>query len=285
MIKSINKFCAIVILIPFLNTVCLAQDSIPSFPDIRLQNRSYIHFAPGADRIVLRDFATSPLFYRGYMASFTLGASRILPFRESELRLRAGAGYFEGVQSLRIYTYNVQFDHLWKVPKFSSQRLKTGLGFMADVTTFERRNLAFGNNNYGLDFLSTIFLTARSEFSIDRKSAKHVKFWFINYHLKPVQRDLRLQVAVSALNSSYRNGYNHLRGGAYPGTTLITDYELRAHSGFRLATNLAYTRHLRNGNGLRLAYIWDANSNPGVYEKLEVAQHTIQFTFLFRANN
>jgi hypothetical protein len=189
MIKSINKFCAIVILIPFLNTVCLAQDSIPSFPDIRLQNRSYIHFAPGADRIVLRDFATSPLFYRGYMASFTLGASRILPFRESELRLRAGAGYFEGVQSLRIYTYNVQFDHLWKVPKFSSQRLKTGLGFMADVTTFERRNLAFGNNNYGLDFLSTIFLTARSEFSIDRKSAKHVKFWFINYHLKPVQRD------------------------------------------------------------------------------------------------
>ncbi len=280
-----SRFFAKAFFMVFTFTSCLTSLSAQvDSTDIRVQNRTYIHLGLGGSRATVRDFATSPLFYTGYLGSLSIGFSRVIPKRESRIDFRADAGYLEGNSALTMFVYRATMHHLWTLPILSNDRFKTSWGGMADVSMIERRHPGYGNNSYGLDLLSTVFASAKTRFQFDRKEKKEKKFLFIRYTLHPVQHDLSFQLAVPLLNSSYRNGFNHLRGGPEPGTNVFTDYRFRAHSGWRLATEIAYTRHLRNGNGLRLAYMWDANSNPGHFEKLEVAQHTLQFIFLFRAN-
>jgi hypothetical protein len=280
-----SRFFAKIFLMVFIITGCLTSLSAQlDSTDIRVQNRTYIQLGLGGARATVRDFATSPLFYTGYLGSLSIGISRVIPKRESRIDFRADAGFLEENTALTMFVYRTTMQHLWKLPYLSNKRFKTSWGGMADVSMIERRNPAFGNNSYGLDLLSTIFASAKTRFQFDRKDKKEKRFLFIRYTLKPVQHDLSFQLALPLLNSSYRNGFNHLRGGPEPDNDVFTDYRFRLHSGFRLATEIAYTRHLRNGNGLRLAYLWDVNSNPGHFEKLELAQHTIQFIFLFKAN-
>ncbi len=88
------------------------------------------------------------------------------------------------------------------------------------------------------------------------------------------------------MNSSFRNGF------IYSGQSQVLNdaknfdgYVYKVFSGFRMGSQLDYTRYLKNKNAFQISYLWDAYRTGGQLDKFEMAHHTLRFSLQFNTNN
>ena len=247
----------------------------------------YIGISMGASSSSFRDFATSPLFYRGNPSYLSIFRLRKNKQRESGVGGNYSFGNYkvnfnEHTSTSKVKTFGVYYLQLYRLDKWSSERLNVKIGGMFDMTGNFRNNSGLQNNRIGLEFIPVVFGSLKAERDISRTKAKQKKLIFINYQLKPRERQLSYQFNLGLINSSYRNGYAYIGQSAVLNKTKLFDgYEFKMFSGFRLSSALNYTIKLRNANAVQLSYLWNAYKTGGDLDKLEMAFHTLRFTFLF----
>ena len=89
------------------------------------------------------------------------------------------------------------------------------------------------------------------------------------------------------LNLNYRPGYAYNADVALDGSNtdplaFLLDGHVWKINGYRLGTQLDYTKYIPNGNGHRWSYIWDIAQAPGRFEPFEMVTHRIQYTLLIQ---
>lgn len=251
-----------------------------------LKNRNYIRL--GLDRSVasFRDFATSPLFYRGFPTSIVIRKERDLHTREVSFGGKYTFGGF-------VNTYNEQNTHssfnsiemdysrLYQLHCLTGSNYQTFVGGKLIGTAILRQNPSLMNNGVGLEAFTNLMASIKVHKDISREQAKE-KWFLFPYTLKPRKRDLDFRFNLGLINGNYRNGY------AYSGQSallndfnLFDDYNFNLLSGYRFSTELDYTVFLNN-NALRFSYVWEALSTSQKTDKLDVAFHTLSLHLLIQ---
>ena len=254
---------------------------------LRKQRGSYLNVTMGLAPTNFRDFSTSPLVYRSFFTFYTaLGYER-----EDSLRYTYVGGDFSRgiavssinneVASSSLYRGGFTFTHLYALPALTLDKFHVKVGGSANITANYRLNRSLGNNADGREIIGTIFASAQGVMDISRTTEKQKKFLFINYTLQPVKRQLDFLLNLGVLNTNYRNGYVYIGQSALTNEPkLFDDYQWRIN-GFRMSTNLRYTKYFASGNGLRFNYSWDAYFTGDDPEKFEMAQHVLGVAILF----
>ncbi|PKV50698.1 hypothetical protein ATE84_2764 [Aquimarina sp. MAR_2010_214] len=289
----IRKNRIVIILLLFMSAVGISQteNSVLSKKEKRKNRPAYIGFAAGLGTSSFRDFATSPLFYRGIPRHISLSYTKMDLERESEV----GASYLFGQyhnsfnkhsESSKLHSVSLFYSRLYRLNKLSSPKLNVKVGGLFNATTNFRTNEGFGNNGIGVEIIPTLFGSVKIEKDISRKEEKSKKFLFIKYKLKKRTRNLAFRLNVGLVNSSFRNGYVYNGQAALLNEADIFDeYKFDMFSGFRVNSSLDYTISLKNKNALRFSYVWDAYKTGGDFDKFEMSAHLFKLTFLFNTNN
>lgn len=259
-----------------------AEDST----DFRNSKRVFLHTGLALSRTTVRDRATSPLFYNGTVGSFTLGGLRVFANRETSFLYRAEVG---GLKE----TYKAQakyiamawrYSYLRSIPQFSSARGSLRAGGLIDLSGMLRINEALGNTAAGVDLFPAVFASAKYTLKLDRLSPRVRKFIFFNIKQKPRYQDLSFQLSLPVMNGSYRPGFSYLGSGISEKQPIFGNHGFTFYNGFRIMTDVSFTRYRPNGNAIRYSYLWNANTNKGKYDTIDIAQHLFQIAFLFKVN-
>jgi len=251
----------------------------------------YIGVHVGINNLTFRDFATSPLFYKGLTTHVGLSRLKADQRRESELAVTYSFGkpktdFNENVTTSQFKRFEIYYSQLYRFGGWSNDNFNTNWGWMLNTTGNFRINSALQNNALGMELFPTIFASFKLTKDISRQEEKDKKFLFVKYKLKEKQRNLSLRLNIGLLNSSFRNGYVYSgQKDVLNESTLFDGYEFKAFSGFRASTGLDYTRYLKNKNAIQISYIWDAYQTGGNLDKFEMANHIFKFTLLFNTNN
>ena len=289
-----NKIRATFLLLLLIPFVSFSQsESIPIFSkkELRKNRPIYIGFTAGLNSSNFRDFATSPLIYKGILKHIALSCIKYDQKRESEIGLSYSFGncknsYNRHLTRSEVKTLSIYHSQLYQLNKLSSEKLNIKIGGLFNTIGNLRINESLQNNAEGIEIIPTFFGSIKIVKDVSRKEAKDKKFFFIKYHLKQRFRNLSFRLNVGLINSSFRNGF------VYSGQSTILnkpepydDYQFMVFSGFRASGVLNYTISLKNKNKVQLSYLWDAYKTGGELDKFEMARHTFKLTFLFNTNN
>jgi hypothetical protein len=267
------------------------NDSKVSRKELRKERPTYIGINVGGSSSSLRDFATSPLIYKGIQKHIGISRQKFNLRRESSIGVSYQFGKYnntfnEQVSSSETKTMSLHYSQLYQINKSNTGSYNIKAGGMLNVTGNMRTNAGLQNNASGIEFIPTLFGSFKITKDISRKADKEKKFLFIKYKLKQKIRNLGFNLNIGLINSSFRNGYVYSGQSAVLNTPkLLDDYQFKLFSGFRMSSALDYSIHLRNKNIVQLSYLWDAYKTGGDLDKFEMAHHTIKFTFLFNTNN
>lgn len=269
------------------------RDSLDTIK-IKLPSNFYSVLSIGLTSPLYRDFATSPLFYRGLGINLNtawlrrndkrerifridLGFSALKPrVPKSKLIQPGGLAYYG---NLTLY-----YHQLWKIEALSNEKFNMKVGGALNITQNVRANPALQNNAMGLENLSNLMASAQVTMDISRKTPKEYK----RFTLKPVKRELRLLVNVGVLNFNYRPGYAYTYDSEMNGTKsrpvawAFSNYKLTLN-GWRINTELEFIKYLPNGNARAWSYVWEAAHAKGRYEPFQMASHRIQYTLYFHS--
>ncbi len=281
-----RKICTILFLLPLQ---IFAQDVPSTDVPAKYVRPKYYEIGAGLNFSSFIDFATSPLTYTGVSGQYTIGTLRKDAKQENGFSMRYSSGTY--IQSANTYektpskvnTFFFNYARLYRLEKLSPGKWNFKVGAAVDVSGNLRQNPSLLNAGVGLETFQTLFATAKITRDISRKELKNRKFLFIRYKKRPVTRDLSFQLSPSVINSNLRNGYSYIGQSAVAGENQLFDnYKFSAFSGFRIKTALEYTRYLKNGNGIKYAYLWDAYKTGGSLPGFQMSNHIIQASLLFR---
>ncbi len=262
----------------------------------KLPSNYYTLLSIGLKNPIYRDFATSPLFYKGIgidlsaarlkrsdkrerIIDFGLGVSALSPSVPKSNYIQSGGSALFG--DLRLF-----YQELWKLEALSNSKNNTKVGGSIISTQNIRSNLALENNAMGLENISNLMASAQWTRDISRTKTKQLNLWLFKPTLKPVKRELRFLLNVGVLNFNYRPGYAYSYDSEMNGVNtnpvkwVFESYKWSLN-GWRLKTQLEYIQYLPNGNARSLAYIWEAAHAPGKHEPFQMASHRIQYTIHF----
>lgn len=249
----------------------------------------YYELGAGIDISTFRDFATSPLIYSGTAGQFVLGIIRKDSQIESNFTFRLSSGvytnsnYPDEKTPGSVSSIFLNYGRLYRISALSSDKWNFKVGGKIDITGNLRQNQYLLNSGVGVESFQTLFASAKVTRDISRKTLKEKKFLFFRYKRIPKKRELSFQLNPSIINNTFRNGYAYIGQSGITGTNnLFDDYKFSALSGFRVNTALDYTRYLKNGNGIKWSYLWDAYKTGGDLPKFEMSHHIIQVALLFR---
>ena len=267
----------------------MAQEVSDSEQVSKYVRPKYCELGAGLNISQFRDFATSPLVYSGGAGQFTLGIIRKDERVESNFSFRFSSGIYGTDADRRELTPSVvnsvffSYGRLYANKGLSAGKWNTKVGGKIDVTGNLRQNKYLLNAGNGIESFQTLFASAKVTRDISRENMKKKKFLFIRYKLKPKKRELSFQVNPSIVNSTYRNGFAYIDQASVTGSNnAFEDYRFSAFSGFRINTALELTRYLKNGNGVKYSYIWDAYKTGGELPRFEMSHHIFQLSLLFR---
>lgn len=279
------------LLIPFVSFSQSESTSNFFKKELRKDIPIYIGITMGLNSSNFRDFATSPLIYKGIQKHIALSLVKYTKKQEFEIELSYSFGNYKNTFNehsdvSKVKTLSMYYSKLYQLNKLSSEKLNIKIGFL-DNTTFNLRiNESLQNNAVGFEIFSTFFGSIKIMKDVSRKEAKDKKLLFIKYHLKQRTRNLSFRLNVGLINSSFRNGF------VYAGQSFILneekpfdDYQYKVFLGFRASSSLDYTIFLKNKNKIQLSYLWDAYKTGGDLDKFEMAHHTFKLTLLFNTNN
>lgn len=251
---------------------------------------TYIDFSFGASYIDFRDFATSPLFYRGLSSNF--GVYRFVLDQNRESRQGFMLGYGETSTSGDIQTtsasvgfLNINHTELYKIQMGLPEKWNTKIGGKINLTGNLRQNKSFRNNSIGMEGIGTIFASFKIGRDVSRIKKKTLDIKLFKLHFLPRKRQLYWQVNLALVNMTFRNGFAYMEHSSIQNDYNYFDsHEFQIFQGYRLNTSLDYFIYLKNNNAFRISYIWDAYHTGKDYEKLEMAKHHIMLSFLFGLN-
>tara|TARA_B110000977_G_scaffold198692_1_gene284135 strand:+ start:1190 stop:2059 length:870 start_codon:yes stop_codon:yes gene_type:complete len=259
--------------------------------ELRKNQPAYIGITMGFSSSNFRDFATSPLIYRGLQKYVSFSKIRSSMKKESEIGLSYSFGNYktlfnEHLTMSSVKTYSLDYSQLYEFNQLSSENLNVKLGGLLSVTGNLRMNESLLNNATGVEVIPTLFGSVKITKDISRKNSVEKKFLFIKYRLKEQNRNLAFRLNIGLVNSSYRNGYVYSGQSAVLNSPkLLDDYEFKMFSGFRVSSALDYTLVKKNKNKIQISYLWGAYKTGGNLDKFEMAYHAIKLTFLFNNNN
>lgn len=269
----------------------LVERTTMSKKEQRESRPKYLGVHVGVNNLIFRDFATSPLFYKGLTTHVGLSGLAANQRRESELALNYSLGkpktdFNENVTNSKFQRFEIYYSQLYRFGSWNTENFNTKLGWVLNTTANLRSNVALQNNATGLEIFPTLFASFKLTKDLSRKEEKNKQFLFFKYKLKEKQRNVSFRLNLGVVNSSYRNGYVYAGQSAVLNEPNIFDgYQFKVFSGFRTSTGLVYTRYLENKNAIQVSYIWDANTTGGDLDKFEMANHILKFTLLFNTNN
>jgi hypothetical protein len=265
---------------------CGPADSLGKEPVLNQPFRS-LQFGMARTSSVFRDFATSPLFYRGRPTQFSLAWAKEEGKKERRFLVRYQSGRFspenEEVKTPSSATHiALQYSRLWYV----GNRHKTDLrvGAMMDLSGNLRINPALQNNAGGLEIFHTLFVSARLSRDLSRITEKKGKIlWLIPYRRIPRRRTLSFQLNAALMNNSFRNGYIYSNQANITNKPdIFYNYRFNAFSGYRMNTALEYAIFLGNGNAIRYSWIWEALQTGEEFNRFEMGFNAFQVAFLFQ---
>lgn len=270
------------------------NDSIET--DLSAGSSFYTRLSPGITHPVYRDFATSPLFFRGVGFNLALAWSK-----QSETRSRifqietAGAlmspktpesEYIQSGGRSLFWQFNVFYQEMWKLGKMSNATYNTKVGGRLMTTQNIRVNKALQNNTMGLESIYNLMASAQVTRDISREKEKEINLLLFQPVLKPVKRKLRFLLNVGVLNVNYRPGYAYAYDSELNGTETgpvkwAFDSYRWSLNGWRIETQLEFIKFLSNGNAKSWSYVWRAAHVPGKHEAFQMASHQLRFTLFF----
>lgn len=267
--------------IPFLGQGQHVGDFVPQKEkEVR---PTWIELSYGMSQTSYRDLATSPLFYSGILQSVGVGNIVSNQRRYSDFGVRFAFGSTSApFANSSVFAFSTYYSRLYQLPSLSSKRWNFKVGGMLNVTGNTRSNASLGNSGLGVELFGNLFASGQVEWDISRKETKHKKFLFIKFTMPQRQRTLAYRLNLGLVNTNFRNGYSYLGQSSIVNDPVAFDgYEFNFFSGFRASSSLSYTAYLRNRNGFRIGYLWDAYSTGGDRDRFVMAHHLIQFSFLF----
>ena len=257
------------------------QKSNLSKKEIRKARSTYINLSAGLNSSKFRDFATSPLFYSGLAKTFSISRLKTDANRESEIGLSFGSGNYNSdfnaiVSTSQLQTYSFNYSQLYTIKALSSAKGNVRVGGLFNTTGNLRTNPILQNNATGLEFFSTVFASVKATRDISNLNR------FLFFKLKPAHRTLSFRFNLGLMNNTYRNGYVYAgQEGVLNDDNFLKSYEFKTFSGARFSSALDYTVFLKNKNGIRLSYEWDAYKTGGDLDKFEMSNHTLKIAILF----
>jgi len=264
----------------------------------KLAANYYTKLSASITHPVYRDFATSPLFFRGIGLNLTAGWLNQSDLRERIFQIETVAAAMSPktpksdlikARGLSFFgQLNAFYQELWKLEKFSSSRNNIKIGGALLITQNARINRGLQNNALGLESIYNLMASAQIKRDISRRKKKKINLFLFKPILKPVKRDLRFLLNIGVLNVNYRPGYAYSYDSELVGTeTGPVKWEFDNYkwslNGWRIQTQLEYIKYLNNGNARSWSYIWRAAHIPGRHEAFQMASHQIQFTLFFNS--
>lgn len=268
--------------LPFIGQGQDSREDIVPLPSRKIRP-AWIGISYGLDRTSFRDQATSPLFYSGTLQSVALFGTKSDFRRHTSLGVRYSFGTSLAINAgSRINNIYAWYSRLYQIPSRSMERWNFKVGGMLSFAGINRINSSLRNSGLGNELFANLMASGKVEWDISRREAKRKKFLFLKFNLPQRRRNLAFQLNLGLLNTNYRNGFSYLGQSSVANDPVPFDgYELNVFSGFRASSSLDYTIYLRNNNGLRLSYLWDAFSTGGDRDRFVLAHHALQFSFLF----
>lgn len=257
------------------------QESSLSKKEIRKSRPTYINLSAGLNFSTFRDFATSPLFYNGAAKTFSISRLKADDNREIEMGLSYGFGNYNSTvnsttSTSKLKTFAINYSQLYAIQSLSDKKWNVKVGGLFNTTGNFRTNPILQNNSTGLELFSTLFGSVK----VTRDISNLKRFAF--FKLKPAKRTLSFRFNLGLMNNTYRNGYAYSgQEGVLNDGNFLKSYELKVFSGARFSSALDYTVFLKNKNGIRLSYEWDAYKTGGSLDKFEMSNHTLKIALLF----
>lgn len=253
---------------------------------------TFIELGVGVKLGTFRDFATSPLIYRGPGIMVKIGRSKKNSLFETDANFVMASGSYSSVVGNEVHfssinTFTLNYSYLRGIKNWNTAKSKFLFGGMLSAMGNYRFNEALMNNNLGIEAFINLHAAAKVIFDISRTKQKNKKLLFIQYSLSPRSRSLTYQFNVGMVNNSYRNGYAYISQGAITnreGWNIFDNHELKLFSGAKLCSSLAYEISLNNGNRVKLAYDWEAYKTGGDLDVFEMSNHLISVALLFKTN-
>lgn len=251
---------------------------------------SYIDISFGLKRSEFRDFATSPLFYQGNPFSLGIG------YLDLDLTRESG---FNGFYSKGTYSnsYNNTYSEsstshfsgtyreLFKLKKLSTSNFHLKIGSQINGVVVVRENEDLRNNRTGFDVLSNLSLSTTGTFDISRNKQKDFHFLFIKSKLEPRKRYISIGMDYGLIKLNYRNGFIYTRHSPILNDDAATEgYEIQFMKGAMINGMMDYSVFLKNGNALRLRYLWNYMRTDTDQDYFEMANHGLILSMLFNLN-
>lgn len=250
----------------------------------------FIEAGGGIGPAVYRDKATSPLFYTGPALNGVLNRLKIAEEKETasgvQLALAINSAQVDGGDAGESFfnSLSVLHSRLYQLPGRTDNKWNYLAGGTVIATGNLRLNEALYNSSVGLEAFANLMGAFKVSRDVSRLEEKNRKLWFINYKLKPRQRNLSYQLNIGLWNSSYRNGYAYIdQYGLVNDPKVFGDYELKVFSGMRLSSEIHYTLHPLGApnNAMRISYVWDALTSGAGANTFDMARHMLRFTLLY----
>ena len=288
-----NKIMILLVVMMQLSMQGIAQQADkPTNKELRKARPNYITVGLGFNRGSMRDLATSPITYKGVLMNYAIGYQRFDDKRDTRVNVRFNHGsqsYFRNTgiptsSRAQSFILFVNYAKLYKLNKYSNDKWNFKVGGMLDVMTDARVNQELQNAAVGYEVFNTLFASGKVTRNFVRAELKHKKFLFIKYKLRPRVAKLSYQLNLPLVNGYARNGFAYIGNESIGESPFFNGYKYKLFSGFRVSSQLAFARQMANGNMWRLAYVWDAYTTGGDHNRLEVANHILEFSLLFHLN-
>jgi hypothetical protein len=251
-----------------------------------LGNSRYIDLSAGVGLSRLRDFATSPLFYEGVAHRYAVSLARMGERRDIStgfafLTSNLQNDYNEHTAASALKTFSVHHSRLYQIFGNGSERWNFKAGGEVNATANLRINRSLMNSAVGIEAFPILFGTLKATRDITRQHGRRGK--------EPKTKSLSFKLNASIIGASVRNGYSYLGIGQVINESgfngLLEDYRVKAFGVNSLSTTLDYTIWLKNKNGWRFSYAWDAYKTSRDFADFEMASHTFRVAILFNTKN
>jgi len=288
---KIKTIIILLLLTPFMSFSQTESTLKPSKKERRKNQPKFIGITAGISQSILRDFATSPLFYKGRTMYFSITRNKINDWREVDYGLIYYTGNYNAIfnkqtASSKISSASIYYSRLYRLNKLSSEAWNFKVGGEILATGNLRGNHSLQNNGRGIESFHSLLGSVKITRDLSRKETKDRKFLFFKYTLNPVKMNLAFRFNVGLVNSYYRNGFIYAnQTDIKNGDKLLEGYKFHFFSGQILSSALDYTYYLKNKNALQISYIWRAYTTNENVNNFEMANHTLKFTLLFNTNN
>lgn len=274
--------------------------NLPDIDKIEFKPTRYFLSSYGTGNAIYRDFATSPLFYRGPLMSLQMAWQKHRSQSTREWALQTNFSPAQAqlsdeqtykTKSTSVFSSSsLVYSYLHQLSKLTKGKFTFAAGGMWFNTFNFRLNQSLGNNAVGMEFFSNIMASGRVTYDASHsKSGRRYFLKYLYFTRQPRNQRLSFQLNAGLLNWNYRPGYAYkelpeLDGSkTNPFALVLSGFDWKLN-GYRFGSELGFIRFKQNGNAVKWAYCWDILHAPGRFEAFQMAMHRIQFSLFFNRN-